>query len=68
MTGCIIYCGNDYNLTPEGGRGVVFQSGSGLCYLYFIFSDGARPFEEYLEDIKGVFKLENRKKKKEPIF
>ena len=50
------------------GRGVVFLSGSGLCYLYFIFTDNARPFEEYLKEIKGAFWLEKCKIKKEPML
>ncbi len=50
------------------GRCVVFLSGSGLCYLYFIFTDTARPFEHYLNDIKGAFTLEDCKKKVEPML
>ena len=50
------------------GRGVVFISGSGLCYLYFIFTDEARAFEEYLKEIKGIFILEDCKVKKEPML
>lgn len=37
------------------GRYVVFQSGAGLCDLYFLFTDNAKPFEEYLQEIKGAF-------------
>ena len=49
------------------GRAIVFQSGSGLCYLYLIFTDSAKPFEKYLDDIKGAFTLETCKKKVPPM-